>query len=109
MLKFAIGELGLMPWEFKDMTFQEYQLYSHGYFLRADRAAAPIRRLYMLIFNSKVPVGKQLISPAAIINHWPLLIDNQETVRLNKEEMQERLNKAKALTAQQRLKAHGNK
>lgn len=109
MLKFAIGELGLKPWEFKDMTFQEYQIYAHGYFLRVDRAAIPVRRLYTLIYNSKVPANKQLISPDSIMNHWPLLIDQRSVDMLSVDDKKARLNKAKELTRLQKQKAGVNK
>lgn len=109
MYKFAVGELGLKPWEFKDMTLQEYQYYAHGYFLRQDRRAIPLRRIYTLIYNSKVPRGKQLISTDAIMNQWPLLVDQRIVDRLSVDDKKRRLEKAIALTAKQRQKPNGNK
>lgn len=86
------------------MTLNEYQITAHGYFLRHDRADEGLRRLYVLQYNSKAKKGKGLKSFQAIRNVWPLLTDPKITDLIPKEEIEDRMKRARALTASQKQK-----
>lgn len=90
MLKFAIGELGLKPWEYYDMSPDEYNMYCQGYFIRMQRDQLPFRKLYQLIYNVNAPRGKGITSLGSLSNHWPLpLIDRDNTILSSREKMKE--------------------
>jgi len=94
-----LGELGLKPWEYDDMTPDEYDKYAHGYFYREQLSHVPFRRLYQLLYNVN---SKTKISTAgSLAAHWPLpLVDKVSGVIKTPEDMRatwERVNEKKRL------------
>lgn len=80
MYRFAIGELGLKPWEFKAMSRNEYALYAQGYFKKLDKQQQPFRRLYMLIWNLNPGTkGHKILSTESLSAHWPLYEHSKES------------------------------
>lgn len=85
------------------MTFNEYQITSYGYFLRHDRAQEGFRKLYVLHYNTNAKKGKELTSADSIRRHWPLLTDPKLSDMLSRDEIKNRLKRATALTAAQKV------
>lgn len=85
-----MGELGLKPWEFKDMSLNEYYLTCHGYFLRLDRNKEGVRTLYQLIWNVNVGKGDKIRDNIHLRKHWPLLIDDKEVEIIAEKDMRDR-------------------
>lgn len=85
-----MGELGLMPWEFKRMSVNEYSLYARGYFLRLDRNKEGLRNIYRLLWNINVGYADKIRSHLNLKEHWPLLTDTKEADIIDAESMRER-------------------
>jgi hypothetical protein len=100
--RFAIGELGLKPWEFKRMSLNEYSLYAHGYFLRLDRNKEGLRSLYRLIWNVNVAKIDMITNNIQLKQHWPLLTDTKEEERIAEESMRERWDRVMKKKKQQK-------
>lgn len=85
-----MGELGLKPWEFKDMSLNEYYLACHGYFLRLDRNKEGLRTIYQLLWNVNVDKADKIRGSLQLKKHWPLLTDDKEEAIITEANMRER-------------------
>lgn len=75
---FALGELGLKPWEFELYTWSEYCYYSHGYFVRRARESELLRLLTTITYNANRGKDAKPLSPHEIL---PLITDKPATKR----------------------------
>lgn len=97
---FAYGELGLRPWEFKDMTFDEYHHTCQGYLMSKQKGQVPLRKLYQVIYNANSS-KHQIRSIGTLSQHWPLpLIDEHMGVVVNMDSMRERWEETKRKKAE---------
>jgi hypothetical protein len=77
------------------MTYQEYFLCSHGYFMRISRQNEGLRRIYVLLWNSNVKKTDALDSAIKIRKEWPLMTDVINT-EINSDERRKRWQAQKA-------------
>lgn len=87
MYFFCIGEIGLSPAEFWDLTEGETVAKINGYYMQLARRSADFRALYALTYNINAKRG-QGKKPEQL---WKLLIDEETGSReMTHEEIQER-------------------
>lgn len=89
MIDFALGELGLKPWEFWELTWAEYDSMCRGYFVRVERQHwDPMRHMIATFINVNRGKGQPVIKPERL---YPLSFDKKPEAAkpYSKEEMQD--------------------
>jgi hypothetical protein len=101
LVGFALGELGLKPWEFDCLTWEEYHLITKGYFIRQAREWERTRQIYWVLYNANVKKEHIKRSPE---DCYSLITDKKGlTTRKKNEDYISRLKKAKE--AEEKLNA----
>lgn len=78
------------------MSFDEYNLYAQGYFVRVGRVQEGTRRLYQLMWNANCAKSDQIRTYDQLIRQFPLPHDKPGLISIiSKEEMIARWKKGK--------------
>lgn len=69
-MDFAIGDVGLLPDQFYDMTWADYNRYAYGYIKRTTKEWEHTRNVVSMIYNANVGKRNDQKSPDKLLPLW---------------------------------------